>query len=127
MVVAHLRMFSLQNHIKAGKPTVDLAGNQSSLANLRSSKFHQAENHFIFWAQIPPLKLMEVEHAPSTRVLSPTQACLGQEMSFQTNPIDCQWCLPGAGHMGWQMGPWDQPHHIHVLKHEKGGVPTVAQ
>jgi hypothetical protein len=41
-------MFFLQNHIKAGKPTMDLAGNQSSLANLRSSKFHQAENYFIF-------------------------------------------------------------------------------
>lgn len=30
LVVAHLRMFPLQNHIKAGKPTMDLAGNQSS-------------------------------------------------------------------------------------------------
>lgn len=61
LVVAHLRMFSLQNHIKARKPTMDLAGNQSLLANLRSCKFHQVGNYFIFWAQIPRLVLVEVE------------------------------------------------------------------
>ena len=70
-------MFPLQNHIKAGKPTVDLARNQSSLANLRSGKFSQAENHFIFWAQIPHQKLMEVEHPPSSKALSKPRVGLG--------------------------------------------------
>ena len=54
-----------------------LAGDQNSLANLRSGKFHQAENHFIFWAQIPRLKLMEVEHPPSSKALSKTPVSLG--------------------------------------------------
>lgn len=60
-------MFFLQNHIKAGKPTVDLARNQSLLANLRSGKFHQAEEHFVFWAQIPHVELVEVECPPSSK------------------------------------------------------------
>lgn len=70
-------MFSLQDHIKAGKPTVDLAGNQTLLANLRSGKFHQAENHFIVWAQIPQFELREEEHPPGRKALPKPQAALG--------------------------------------------------
>lgn len=69
MVVAHLRMFFLRNHIKAGKPTMDLAGNQSSLANLSSSKSHQAGNYVIFWAQISHETLVEGQHPPSSIAL----------------------------------------------------------
>lgn len=54
-----------------------LAGNQSTLANLRSGKFHQAENHFIFRAQIPHLELMEVECPPCSKALPEPPAGLG--------------------------------------------------
>lgn len=44
---------------------MDLAGNQSSLANLSSSKSHQAGNYVIFWPQISRETLVEVHHPPS--------------------------------------------------------------
>lgn len=52
---------------------MDLARNQSSLANLRSCKFHQVGNYFIFWAQIPHLVLVEVEQLPNSKALPEPQ------------------------------------------------------
>lgn len=129
-------MFSLQNHIKAGKPTMDLAGNQSSLANLSSGKFHQAEKHFIFWAQIPHLELMEVECPPSSKALPeppaglgspphgephPAQAWLGWEMSLWTNPTDgshSAYWVPTRCRAHGQRDFGEPSHHVRVLKND---------
>lgn len=48
---------------------MDLAGNQSSPANLSSSKFHQAGNYVIFCAQISRETLVEVQHPLSSGAL----------------------------------------------------------